>query len=85
MQEKIILRLSFNPRLALTGFRTTRPRKILLYNQIKTKLNLPQQCSCLPTVSCHTDCEYYSEIKTISWSHFFNRIQGAQGIVPRCL
>jgi len=26
MEEKLMLRLTFNPGLALTGFRTTRPR-----------------------------------------------------------
>ena len=60
-------------------------RKIFHYNKIKTKLDLPKQRSCLPTVSCHRDCEYYSEIKTITSSHFFNSIWGVQEIVPRCL
>ena len=32
MEEKLVLRLTFNPGLALTGFRTTRPKRAVHTN-----------------------------------------------------
>ena len=37
IQEKSMLRLTFNPGLALTGFRTTRPVVLASYSKLKQK------------------------------------------------
>ena len=38
MQEKLTLWLTFNPGLALTGFRTTRPRKATNYTTVQLQI-----------------------------------------------